>query len=113
MNTNPDRILDLRGTITPLAMLEFTNAFSEMKRDGVMEILVGDSETKEDLFNVLRAYPYELLELVENETSIRMRLKRAAERKRFRKGRESGITEQPERKKKDCHCLTPPFHRQG
>ena len=85
MKETPDTTLDLRGTILPVAMLEFTKAFSEMDPEGVMEILMGDLETKEDLFRVLRAYPYELLDMVENETFFRIKLKRAATPKESQK----------------------------
>ena len=78
MKETPDTTLDLRGTILPVAMLEFTKAFSEMDPEWVMEILLGDLETKVGLFRVLRAYPYELIDLVEDETFIRIWLKRAA-----------------------------------
>jgi TusA-related sulfurtransferase len=86
LQENVENILDLRGTILPVAMLEFAKAFSEMKQDGIMEILLGDQETKEDLFKVLRAYPYELLDVAENDSLYRVTLRKG------RKGN-SGETE--------------------
>jgi len=76
LKAHADAILDLRGSIIPVAMLEFTKAFSEMKVGGVMEVLVGDRETKLNLFKVLRAYPYELLDLNENNAVYRVRLRK-------------------------------------
>lgn len=80
MKENSANILDLRGIILPVAMLEFAKAFREMKQDGVLEILVSDHETKVDLFKVLRAYPYELLDLVENDSICRVKLRKGQER---------------------------------
>ncbi len=76
MKTHPDAILDLRGSIIPVAMLEFSKAFSDMKAGGIMEILVGDQETEKNLFKVLRAYPYELVNLQERDSLYRVRLRK-------------------------------------
>jgi TusA-related sulfurtransferase len=76
LKEHSDVILDLRGSIIPVAMLEVTRTFSEMETGGIMEILVGDHETKINLFKVLRAYPYELLDLNENNAVYRVRLRK-------------------------------------
>lgn len=76
MKAHPDTVLDLRNSILPMAMLELTTIFGEMKAGGIMEILVGDQETKTTLFKVLRAYPYELLELNEDNAVIVVKLKK-------------------------------------
>jgi TusA-related sulfurtransferase len=80
LKTHADATLDLRGSIVPVAMLEFTRAFGEMKVGGIMEVLVGDRETKINLFKVLRAYPYELLDLHENNAVYRVRLRKEQKR---------------------------------
>ncbi|MBW2094038.1 MAG: sulfurtransferase TusA family protein [Deltaproteobacteria bacterium] len=81
MKAHADAILDLRGSIIPVAMLEFTKAFGEMKVGGIMEVLVGDRETKINLFKVLRAYPYELLDLNENNSVYRVRLRKEQDKR--------------------------------
>ena len=81
MKAHVDAILDLQGSIVPVAMLEFTKAFSDMKVGGVMEVLVGDQETRTTLFKVLRAYPYELLDLDENNSVLRVRLRKEKEKR--------------------------------
>jgi len=81
LKAHADAILDLRGSIIPVAMLEFTKAFSEMKVGGIMEILVGDRETKINLFKVLRAYSYELLDLNENNAVYRVRLRKEQDKR--------------------------------
>ena len=52
-----------------------------MNPGGIMEILVGDQETKLNLFKVLKAYPYELLELTKNDKIYRVKLKRVRKEK--------------------------------
>jgi tRNA 2-thiouridine synthesizing protein A len=76
LKAHPDAILDLRGSFIPVAMLEVTTIFSEMKAGGIMEILVGDQETKANLFRVLRAYPYELLHVNESNSVFLVKLKK-------------------------------------
>lgn len=81
LKAHADAILDLRGSIIPMAMLEFTRAFKEMKVGGIMDVLVGDRETKLNLFKVLRAYPYELLDLNEDDAVCRVRLRKEQEKR--------------------------------
>jgi len=83
LKPHADAVLDLRGTILPIAMLQFTKVFGEMKPGSIMEVLVGDQETKINLFNVLKAYPYELLELTESETVYRVSLKKGTKMSRI------------------------------
>lgn len=82
MKKNGANVLDLRGTILPVAMLECIRAFNLMKPDGILEILVGDSETREDLFKVLQASSYSLVEMVEKNSLSRIRLKKKEEGRR-------------------------------
>ncbi|MFZ0450653.1 MAG: sulfurtransferase TusA family protein [Desulfatiglandaceae bacterium] len=76
MKTHPDAILDLRGSFIPVAMLEFSKAFNDMTAGGIMEILVGDQETENNLFKVLRAYPHELVNVQESDSLYRVRLRK-------------------------------------
>jgi TusA-related sulfurtransferase len=80
LKAHSDAILDLRGSIIPVAMLELTRAFSEMQVGGIMEIVVGDQETKTNLFKVLRAHPYTLLD--QNETNSEYRVSLRKEQKK-------------------------------
>jgi TusA-related sulfurtransferase len=90
LKARPDAFLDLRGSIIPVAMLEFCKAFRDMRAGGMMEILVGDQETEKNLFKVLRAYPYELVNLQESDSLYRVRL---------RKGRKKAVATPESRRK--------------
>jgi len=79
LKKNGANVLDLRGTILPVAMLECIRAFNVMKPDGILEILVSDPETREDLFRVLQASSYSLVEVVEKNSLSRIRLKKEEE----------------------------------
>ena len=57
------QILDLRGFITPFTLLKVSYAFKEMPREGVLEILWSNPETSSDLFKVLPATSYEVIEM--------------------------------------------------
>ena len=57
--------LDLRETIPPLALLKAKKAFREMRPGDTLEILIGDPETRMDLFKVLSDVAYDLLCLEE------------------------------------------------
>ena len=53
--------LDLRETIHPLALLKAKKAFREMQPGDTLEILIGDPETRMDLFRVLNDDVHEVL----------------------------------------------------
>jgi len=72
----PDQFLDLREFISPVALLEFTKVFRELLPNQVVEILVGDLDMKKDLFKVLKAFSYELLDVDEQETFCRIKLRK-------------------------------------
>ena len=76
MEIVPDQFLDLRGFISPVALLEFTKVFRELLPNQVVEILVGDLDIKKDLFKVLKAFSYELLDVDEQETFCRIKLRK-------------------------------------
>jgi TusA-related sulfurtransferase len=106
LKAHPDAILDLRGSMIPVAMLEVTTIFSEMKAGGIMEILVGDQETKTNLFKVLRAYPHELLHLNENNSVCLVKLRKEQKKTGcagVRPGTRLAAGADPE-KKTMCHC---------
>jgi TusA-related sulfurtransferase len=71
-----DRRLDLRGTIRPISLLKLTEAFREMAAGETMEILVGDPDTRKDLFKVLQDSAYKLIENTEEALFYRILLEK-------------------------------------
>ena len=69
MTQKADYILDLRGEITPLALLKVTHLFREMKADEILEILGRDIEAREDIFKLLASVSYETTAIEEMEDS--------------------------------------------
>jgi TusA-related sulfurtransferase len=61
MEEKNHNVFDMRNTIVPFALLNVSHAFSELKSGETMEILVGDLDTKKDLFKLLPASHYELI----------------------------------------------------
>ena len=59
--------LDLRETIHPLALLKAKKAFRKMQPGDILEILIGDPETRMDLFRVLTDDVQEVLCQEENQ----------------------------------------------
>lgn len=56
-----DRTLDFRDSVTPLALLKFTNVFNEMKPDEVLECIGQNPKTMTDFFLVLPSVSYEIV----------------------------------------------------
>lgn len=80
MQTAVDHILDLRGMIVPMTLLNISNALREIKSGETVEIVASDPETKRDLFKILRAFPHELLNVSHEKTVYRVRLRKASPR---------------------------------
>ena len=78
MNPEADYIVDFRGAIASITLLEMTDTFREMKNDQILEILVLDPETISDIFKVLPASSYELIEMEDKTEGYRIQLKKAA-----------------------------------
>ena len=76
MKPKKDHILDVRGTLIPITLLKVTHAFREMNPGETIEILIGDGDTREDLFKVLPASFYEVIEIKEEESFCRISLKK-------------------------------------
>ena len=72
-------ILDLRGTIIPIALLELTRAFRSLRPSEAIEVLVSDQETKDNVFRVLRGFSYELINLDSEDTFYRITFKKSDE----------------------------------
>ena len=57
--------LDLRDMIHPVSLLKVKKAFQKIRPGDTLEILIGDPETRADLFKVLSDITYDLLHLEE------------------------------------------------
>jgi len=71
-----DHILDLRGMIVPVTLLNISQSLRDIKSGEIVEIVGSDPETKKDLFKILRAFPHELLNISDNKTEYRVRLRK-------------------------------------
>ena len=80
MQSVVDHILDLRGMIVPVTFLNITQALREIKPGESVEIIGSDPETKRDLFKILRTFPYELLNINNNDekTVYRVHLRKGS-----------------------------------
>ena len=76
MKSAVDHILDLRGMIVPVTFLNITQVLRDIKSGETVEIVASDPETKRDLFKVLRSFSYEVLNVHNDKTSYRVRLKK-------------------------------------
>ncbi len=68
--------LDIRGAIIPITLLKVTRAFREINPGEILEILGSDPDTRKDLFQVLNAFHYQLMDIEEKNASYRIRLKK-------------------------------------
>lgn len=68
--------LDIRGAIAPITLLKVTQAFREIKPGETLEILGNDSDTKGDIFQVLKAFHYQVTGIEEKKKFYRIRLKK-------------------------------------
>lgn len=78
MQSVVDHILDLRGMIVPLTLLNISQVLREIKSGETVEIVGSDLETKRDLFKILRTFPYELLNINDEKTVYRVRLRKGS-----------------------------------
>jgi TusA-related sulfurtransferase len=59
--------VDLRNSIRPIALLMAKKAIRDIAPGETIEVLIGDSATRTDLFKVLTDIDYEVLRLEEIE----------------------------------------------
>jgi len=72
-----DYSLDFTGAITALTLLKLTRVFREMKSNQTLEVLGLDADTRCDLFRLLPAVSYELIDMDERENApIRVHLRK-------------------------------------
>jgi len=72
-----DHILDLRGMIVPVTLLNISHALREINSGETVEIVGSDPKTKKDLFKVLRTFPHELINVSDDNSVYRVRLRKA------------------------------------
>ena len=70
--------LDLRGAIIPFTLLKVSQTFKMIDPGEILEILVGDAETRNDLFKILPDSSYELIlmEKLGKDFAYRIRLRK-------------------------------------
>ncbi len=78
MQSVVDHFLDLRGMIVPVTLLNISQTLREIKSGETIEIVGSDPETKRDLFKILRTFPYELLNINDEKTVYRVRLRKGS-----------------------------------
>jgi tRNA 2-thiouridine synthesizing protein A len=71
-----DHLLDARGGFVPVTLLVIRRALREMKPGEMMEILVDDPETREDLFKTMSTSLYELIDIKEDHLFSRIFLRK-------------------------------------
>jgi tRNA 2-thiouridine synthesizing protein A len=68
--------LDLRGLFAPVSLLKVTQAFRRLSPGETLEIVASDVETRKDLFQVLDASHYELIDLQDEMRFYRVLLRK-------------------------------------
>jgi len=69
-----DYMLDFRGSISAISLLEMSCRFRKMKIDQVLELIVRDKDIIEDIFKVLPKDTYEKqVTLKDSVSSIRIK----------------------------------------
>ena len=97
MQSVVDHILDLRGMIVPLTLLKITQSLREIKPGEAVEIIGSDPQTKMDLFKILRTFPYEFLNVHDENTVYRIRLRKGRPEDGFAKNSYPQKTHNPHR----------------
>ncbi len=77
MEPTKEHILDLRNIIAPVTFLKVTQELEALKPGEILEILAKDQDTRKNIFKVLKAFHYQLMEIEEERSFYRIRLMRA------------------------------------
>lgn len=79
MEKSAQHTLDLRGVIIPFSLLKASQVFKIIKPGELLEIWCSDPGIQEDLFKILPPSAYELilLEVLEEDCSFRIQLKKS------------------------------------
>jgi TusA-related sulfurtransferase len=62
--------------IIPVTFLKITQTLREIEKGETVEIVGSDPETRKDLFKILKAFPYELLNIHDEGDLYRIRLRK-------------------------------------
>lgn len=78
MGQNGRYRLDLRGAIIPFTLLKVSQTFKMINPGDTLEVLLGDEETRNDLFKILPDSSYELIlmEKLGKDFTYRIRLRK-------------------------------------
>lgn len=77
MAQTADYKLDFRDAIASMALLELTRTFRKMKSNQTLEVSGLDADTRSDLFKLLPALSYELIDVEEqNKACMRVHLRK-------------------------------------
>ncbi len=68
--------LDMSGLIAPITFLQVNQAFRQMKAGEILEILEDDPDTRQDVFQVMNRFDYQILNIDDQETFFRICLKK-------------------------------------
>jgi len=61
LNRSDKKIIDLRDTLEPIALLKVSQMCREMKRDGIMGIRIEDTDSHRSLLRLLQSLDVQVL----------------------------------------------------
>ncbi|MGE0085247.1 MAG: sulfurtransferase TusA family protein [Desulfococcaceae bacterium] len=68
--------LDIRGIIAPITFLQVNQAFREIKPGEILEITGDDSDTRQEIFQVMNMFHYQLIGIEDRKKFFRICLKK-------------------------------------
>jgi len=63
----PNRLLDLRGGISPFALLKVSDTFRQMGQGEMLELLWSDSEASSQIMKILPRNSWEMIKIKEHK----------------------------------------------
>lgn len=79
----PDRLLDLRGNITPLSLLKATKALAYLDPGQRLEIIGTDEQTRQELLEILDRQQFRMVKVESGNAFYRIVLERMTVGSRF------------------------------
>ncbi len=68
--------LDIRGAIAPITFLQVNRAFRKMKPGEILKIQGDDADTRQDIFQVMNMFHYQIVSIEDRKTFFRISLKK-------------------------------------
>jgi len=68
--------LDIRGIIAPITFLQVNQAFRKIKPGEFLEILGDDADTRQEIFQVMNLFSYQVAGIEDEKTFFRICLKK-------------------------------------